>query len=184
MLKLYLFLFIFLFAKVSVADIDFTKIELGSAPKQTQEFLIENKFMFVRFDDEGFVARKTVVLDTDRGTELPNVPVSTTVDGKFCSGKLYQVTANSFYAKNAKIEDLWTGRKKIYQYLKDNEAILAQINTSKKEDGNVGLKFIIDRNSGSGNVKGEETVVSMIDTTFPKSISMKYRFENKWFCPE
>ena len=48
----------------------------------------------------------------------------------------------------------------------------------------MGFSFVIDRSSGSALVKGEEKIIVMMDASVPRFLQMRYRFENKWFCPE
>ena len=171
----------------AVADVDFTTLALGSSSQAVQEILVTNKFMFSEFSEEQFTAKKIVIASNPNegiktGTEYPDIFPSTEIVGRFCSGKLYRLDATSYYMGQ---KNLFEGRKQIYSYIKANDGIFDKLNISqKKEDTNVGFSFVIDRSSGSGSVKGEEKIIVMMDASQPRFLQMRYRFENKWFCPE
>ena len=170
----------------AVADVDFTTLALGSSSQAVQEILVTNKFMFSEFSEEQFTAKKIVIATGNEGiktgTEYPDIFPSTEIVGRFCSGKLYRLDATSYYKGQ---KNLFEGRKQIYSYIKANDGVFDKLNISqKKEDTNVGFSFVIDRSSGSGSVKGEEKIIVMMDASQSPSLQMRYRFENKWFCPE
>ena len=100
---------------------------------------------------------------------------------------MYRETVQSFYYNDS--ITLWAARKAIYKYLDDNKAIQTDIRLSQKpEDNNIGFAYKIDRSALGGSAKGEENVtVQLYVPTKPGDrtrLSMKYRLENKWFCPE
>ena len=168
------------------ADMDFTTITLGSSPNVVQDMLSENKFMFSRFSEKKFTARKIIIAPTSEGvptgTEYPDVYPSTEVNGSFCSGKLFRLDVTSHYIGPM---NLFQGRKQIYSYIKNNDGVFDKLGLSqKKEDPNVGFSFIIDRSGGGGSVKGEEKITVLLDATDDRYLKMRYRLENKWFCPE
>ena len=112
---------------------------------------------------------------------------STTISGKFCAGKLYELNVASYYEQQDET-NFWAGRRQIYEYLQQNKAVMDKLSLSKKEgDANVGFQFNIDRSALGGSVKGVEIVNVMIDASGRgglNQLQMKYRFTNKWFCPE
>ncbi|SVE22585.1 uncharacterized protein METZ01_LOCUS475439 [marine metagenome] len=186
-----LIFFVTLLSNVVFADIDFTQYSLGMSPKQVQELLIEDKFIFLNFSDNKFTARKKVVNQQTKfenhgeGKEFTEILPSTEIKGVFCDKKLYRLTIYSYYMKN--MEDLLSGRKSVYAYINSNKGILEKINISQnKDEPNVGLVFLIDRSSSGSSVKGEERVKIVLSKPNKETdlLLMKYGFENKWFCPE
>ena len=190
MKKLKVFISVFLFYFISngvLADGDFTAYNLGMSFNQVQDKLIEENFIFTKFNKKEFIARKLVVNsqpkpDYGMGKELTEIVPSTEIYGKFCDNKLYKLRIDSYYMKNT--DDLLLGRKNIYNYIKNNNGVLEKLNISQNENQpNVGLVFIIDRSASGGSIKGEERVTTLLgkESYFLK---MSFGFENKWFCPE
>jgi|TARA_B100001964_G_scaffold227349_1_gene277172 hypothetical protein len=180
-----------LLSNVVFADVDFTTYSLGMSPKQVQEQLIDDKFIFLNFSDNKFTARKKVANQQTEfenygeGKEFTEILPSTEIKGVFCDKKLYRLTIYSWYMKN--MDDLLSGRKSIYAYINSSKGILEKINISQnKDEPNVGLVFLIDRSSSGGSVKGEERVKVSLTKPDKKTdlLMMRYSFENKWFCPE
>ena len=167
------------------ADIDFSKILLGSSKNEVQKLLRGSNFVFHEYNDSQFKGVKLVGRFKDNreliGKEFQEIAPSTTLSGKFCSGKLYQLNALSHYHGSL---NFWQGRKQIYKYINDNKGVVQSIMIGQKpEQSNVGFTFIIDRSASGGKVKGEEIVKVMIDND-TGSMQMRYQFTNKWFCPE
>jgi len=186
-----LIFFVTLLSNVVFADVDFTTYNLGMSPKQVQELLIKDKFIFLNFSDNKFTARKKVVNrqteydNYGEGKEFTEILPSTQIKGVFCDKKLYRLTIYSYYMKD--MDDLLSGRKSIYTYINSNKGILEKINISQnKDEPNVGLVFLIDRSSSGSSVKGEERVKIVLSKPDKETdlLLMKYGFENKWFCPE
>ncbi len=189
---------IFGFSTPALADMDFSLIQLGSSQTQTQEILSKNGFLFANITDAKFDARKialTSKIDNPR-KEIREIPpridfedlyYSTRISGKFCAGKLYELNISSYYEAEDELS-IWSGRRLIYEYLEKNKAVMEKLSLSKKEgDPNVGFKFNIDRSASGGSVKGVENVTLMIDASGSsglKLLEMRYKFSNKWFCPE
>lgn len=167
------------------ADIDFSKIPLGSSPSEVQKMLRGSNFVFHEYDDSKFKGVKLVGRFKSNqeliGKEFEEIIPSTNLSGKFCSGKLYQLSALSLYHGPL---DFWQGRKQVYKYVNDNKGVVQSIMIGQKpEQSNVGFTFVIDRSASGGKVKGEEIVKVMIDND-NGPMQMKYQFTNKWFCPE
>lgn len=186
------------FSKTASADMNFSLIQLGNSSEQTQEILAEKGFLFERITENNFKAVKLALapkIENPRGdikeiqprTEYSEIHSSTSISGKFCAGKLYDLVISSFYQADGGM-NIWSGRRQIYEYLESNKAVMEKLNLSKKEgDPNVGFVFNIDRSALGGSVKGVEVVTVMIDASTKsglKLLEMKYRFSNKWFCPE
>ena len=180
------------------ADMDFSLLQLGSSSKQTQEQLAGEGFLFAKVTETEFAAQKLAVApkqDNNRGqiqeimprTNYDDIISSTTISGKFCAGKLYELNVASYYEQQDET-NFWAGRRQIYEYLQRNKAVMDKLSLSKKEgDANVGFQFNIDRSALGGSVKGVEIVNVMIDASGRgglNQLQMKYRFTNKWFCPE
>jgi len=84
---------------------------------------------------------------------------------------------------------VWPARKDIYKYLNNSKATQTDILLSQKpEDSNVGFSYKIDRSALGGAAKVEEKVtIQLYIPSKPddrQRFSLKYRLENKWFCPE
>lgn len=179
-----LFLIIFLSTK-SFADVDFTTYSLGMSFNQIQEKLISDKFIFTKFNEDEFIARKLLINpEKNSGKELIDLVPSTEIKGFFCDNKLYKMQVSSYYM--AGTNNLLMGRKNIYSYINSNNAVLDKINISQnKEAPDVGLVFLIDRSANGGSVKGEERVTTLLTYEIGSDVlKMRYQFENKWFCPE
>ena len=189
MKKLKIFISVVFFYIISngvLADVDFTAYTLGMSFSQVQDKLIEDKFIFTKFNKKEFIARKLVVNEQrpnqGRGKELTDIVPSTQIHGKFCDNKLYSLRIDSYYMTY--MDDLLLGRKSIYNYIKNNNGVLEKLNISQNEhEPNVGLVFIIDRSASGGSVKGEERVTTVLGKE-SNVLQMTYGFENKWFCPE
>ena len=53
----------------------------------------------------------------------------------------------------------------------------------------MGQKFVIDRNTSTGSIKGEEEVTFAVDKSDLTRnnhpvLKLKVRMENNWFCPQ
>ena len=170
-----------------LADVNFTAYTLGMSFNQAQEQLIKDKFIFTKFNDKEFIARKLIVNaqpnpNNGFGKEYTELVPSTEIHGKFCDNKLYKLRIDSYYMKN--LDALLLGRKNIYSYIEDNNGILEKLNISQNEiKPNVGLVFIIDRSESGGKIKGEERITTLLGKE-SQFLKMTFGFENKWFCPE
>ena len=185
----------FLWSGHAFADMDFSILQLGSSSKQTQELLSGKGFLFETITDETFQARKLAIGEKGSNqikaiqprTEYTEIQSSTSISGKFCAGKLFELNVSTYYEANDGLS-LWGGRRQIYEYLQKNKAVMDKLLLSKKEgDANVGFQFNIDRSSLGGSVKGVEQINVMIDASGSGGLNlleMRYRFTNRWFCPE
>jgi hypothetical protein len=90
------------------------------------------------------------------------------------------------------------GRKSLYKYLKENNAINDAISLHKNETNpRVVLSYSIDRNSQADrNIRGTEVIKVALDMSTRITIKnpnnrdenipllqMTYQLKNKWFCP-
>ena len=186
------FILIFSFIFKLKADVEITSYSLGMSPKMLHDKLVDDKFVFTRFEKNKIHAIKKIFFKAESGNDLPDVVVSTKFEGKICEGKLYQFNIRSSYLANQ--TNLLLGRKQVYVYLKENNAKGGKIAYSKKpEESRVVETYLIDRNSGSGSIRGIEEI--KIGITEDKSINLgsnqvnkhpllvQYQFKNKWFCP-
>ena len=187
------FILTFVFINPAKSDIDVTKYQLGMSPETLHDQLVSDKFVFKRFKEDEVHAIKKIFFKTPPGTELTEMYVSTTFLAKLCKGKMY-----NFSVKTTHLADqtaLLLGRKKVFVYLKDNNAVGGKIAYSKKDDeARVVETYTIDRNDGSGSVRGIEEV--KVGLTEEKGVDfgenqrnrhplmVQYIFENKWFCPK
>ena len=188
---------IFIFLTILVtsalkADVKVTTYTLGMSPSVLHDQLVADKFAFTQFQNDKVTAIKKMFFQTPRGTEIPDIYPSTVFEGKLCDGKLYQFNIKT--TNLGKQTALLLNRKQVYVYLKENNAVGGAIAYSKKEgDAQVVETYTIDRNAGSGSVRGLEEV--KIGITEDKNINLgddqlnkhplliQYQFKNKWFCP-
>ena len=178
-----------------IADIDISKYALGMSNKSLHNQLVEDGFYFSYFDDEKITAAKYAFIGRIPD-EYGNIRPSTTLDGRFCNGKLYKLDFTSLYLGDQ--TNLFFGRKAVYQYLSDNKAAAGPFKINKNETSSlITHTYIIDRNDSGGQVRGEEKVIFAIDqsdleytlqnkNTSPPVYVLKIRtlLENRWFCPE
>ena len=175
-----------------VADIDISKYALGMSSKTLHNQLVEDGFYFSYFDPEKITAVKYAFVG-QIPDDYGNIRPSTTLDGRFCNGKLYKLDFTSLYKGNQ--TNLLFGRKSVYQYLSDNKAATGPFKINKNENSSlVTYTYIIDRNNSGGQVRGEEKVIFAIDqsdlvkqTRNDEEIpvlQIRALLENRWFCPE
>ena len=176
-----------------VADIDNSKYALGMSSKTLHNQLVEDGFYFSYFDSEKITAAKYAFIG-QIPDEYGNIRPSTTLDGRFCNGKLYKLDITSLYKGNQ--TNLLFGRKSLYQYLSDNKAAAGPFKINKNETSSlVTHTYIIDRNNSGGQVRGEEKVIFAIDQSdlqYPLkddklevyALKIRTLLENRWFCPE
>ena len=177
------------------ADVDISKYTLGMSSKTLHNQLVADGFYFSYFDADKISAAK-YALKGRVPDEYKNILPSSTMEGKFCNGKLYKLDFTSLYQGNQ--TSLFRGRKSVYQYLSDNNAAAGPFKINKNENSSlITHTYVIDRNDSGGQVRGEEKVVVAIDQSSleyelenknaqPPVFLLKIRalLENRWFCPE
>ena len=176
------------------ADVDISRYALGMSNKSLHNQLVEDGFYFSYFDDEKITAVKYALVG-QVPDEYGNLRPSSTLDGRFCNGKLYKLDFTSLYQGNQ--TSLMFGRKAVYQYLSDNKAAAGPFKINKNETSSlITHTYIIDRNDSGGQVRGEEKVVVAIDQsdlTYQLKnedaepvyvLETRTLLENRWFCPE
>ena len=168
-------------------DVDISKYALGMSNKTLHNQLVADGFYFSYFDSDKISAVKYALVG-NVPSEYGSMRPSTTLEGKFCNGKLYKLDFTSLY--QADQTKLLFGRKGIYQYLSDNKAAAGPFKINKNEKSSlVSHTYIIDRNDSGGQVRGEEKVIFALDQSDLTKDSipvLKIRalLENRWFCPE
>lgn len=177
------------------ADIDIIGVELGSSRDEFQKTLIAEQAVFLKVFEDIIVARKTV--DIRNGDEYEDsryrfpsyrdVPPVTEIIGKFCDGKLFDVSMTSNFQRDFMALMLY--RKAVYNNLIVSNAALTEITPHLAEDNiNVFETFTIDHNALAGKQRGEELVKFGI--TFPSAnqsvsgLSLYVSKTNKWYCPD
>ena len=174
------------------ADVDISKYALGMSNKSLHNQLVDDGFYFSYFDSEKISAVKYALVGRVP-SEYGNIRPSTTLEGRFCNGKLYKLDFTSLY--QADQTSLFFGRKAVYQYLSDNSAASGPFKINKNETSSlITHTYIIDRNKSGGQVRGEEKVIVAIDQSDLHKVTqsdekipvLKIRalLENRWFCPE
>lgn len=181
-------------APVSVsADIDILGIELGSSRDEFQKTLIAEQAVFLNVFEDIVVARKTI--NVKDGVEASrysfpsyrDVPPVTEIIGKFCDGKLYDVSMTSNFQRN--FVDLMLYRKAVYNNLIASNAALSEITPHLAEDNiNVFETFTIDHNALAGKQRGEELLKFGIIFPSPNQpvsgLSLYVNKNNRWYCPD
>ena len=168
-------------------DVDISKYALGMSNKTLHNQLVADGFYFSYFDDDKISAVKYALVGRVP-SEYGQLRPSSTLEGRFCNGKLYKLDFTSLY--QADQTKLLFGRKAIYQYLSDNKAVAGPFKINKNEKSSlITHTYIIDRNNSGGQVRGEEKVIFALDQSdlTKENISvLKIRalLENRWFCPE
>ena len=146
------------FMGTSFADVDVTTYPLGDSPNTMHDKLVEDKFVFEKFSNREIKAVKKIVVPSNSGEEFPDLYQSTTITAKICEGRIYELRMSSVYGgdRNA----LLMGRKLIYKYLKDNNAVNDKIFLHTNEQNpQVVLWFSIDRDSQANKaIRGTEMV--------------------------
>ena len=179
------------FSCLANSDITIDQYPLGTSTDDVTQKLLQDGFYIHAMSKDSISARK-LAIDLDEFSappmaEFPNMSVSTEITLTFCEKKLFRQDVKSYYFSGN--PGFWSARKAVYQYLDDNKAILKDIRLAQKpEDNNVGFAYTIDRSALGGAAKGEENVIVgiylPIKPTDRENLSLKYRLENKWFCPE
>ena len=98
------------------ADVDISKYALGVSNKSLHNQLVDDGFYFSYFDAEKISAVKYALVGRVP-SEYGSIQPSTTLEGRFCNGKLYKLDFTSLY--QADQTSLFFGRKGVYQYLSD-----------------------------------------------------------------
>jgi len=176
-------------SSVVYADVDVTKYPLGISPKTLHDLLVNDNFVFKKFTGSAIQAIKKVAVPIKPGSEISDVIESTTLTAKLCAGKMYEIQMTSVYTGDRTA--LLMGRKNLYKYLKENNAINDGISLHKNETNpRVVLSYSIDRNSQADrNIRGTEVIKVALDTSTRITIEnipllqMTYQLKNKWFCP-
>jgi len=195
-MKYFSALFGVFFSTVVFSDVKVDDYPLGMSSEELTQRLLKDGFYIYELSKDSIKAKKLAIDLNDFSNsknpdeakaEFPQFSVSTDVEFAFCEKKLYRETVQSFYYNE--LINVWAARKSIYKYLDDNKAVQTDIRLSQTdEDNNVGFAYKIDRSALGGSAKGEENVtVQLYVPTKPndrRRLSMKYRLENKWFCPE
>jgi len=193
----YFFLVLFFFMpalpNIAGADADVTAYKLGMSPEKLHDQLVSDKFVFTSFKKDQVKAIKKNFFSTSPGAEFTDVYVSTKFEAKLCEDKVYSFSLTTTHMANQ--TELLLHRKKVFIYLKDNNAVGGKFAYSNKADEpRVVETYTIDRNDSSGSIRGLEEV--KVGLTEDKSVTLgkeyinkhplmiQYFFENKWFCPQ
>ena len=175
-----------------VADIDISKYALGMSSKSLHNQLVEDGFYFSYFDPEKINAVKYALVG-EAPDEYENLRPSTTIDARFCNGKLFRLDFTSLFKGDQ--SSVFFGRKSIYQYLSDSKAASGAFKINKNESSSlITHTYIIDRNESGGQIRGEEKVIIAVDQSDLVKLTkddeeipvlrLRTLLENKWFCPE
>ena len=185
-----------IFSSTSTADIKVGSYPLGMSSEELTQRLLGDGFYIYELS-EGVIRAKKLAIDLndfynqkapdEASAEFPDLSVSTDIDFRICEKKLFRQSVQSFFYSEKM--SVWPARKAIYKYLDENKAIQTDILLSQKpEDSSVGFAYKIDRSALGGAAKGEENVtVQLYIPSKPddrQRFSLRYRLENKWFCPE
>ncbi len=192
MKKLLFSVLVYVLSCVSLlAEINVSKYPLGMSNESLHDQLVRDQFYFSMFLPKEVIAKKYALSGTFPG-EYSNLRESSLIKGKFCNGKLYQLDLTSLY--KADQNDLFFGRKALYQYLSDNKAVSSGFKLNKNESSSlVTHTYIIDRNNGGGQVRGEEKItIALGDSNLTREINRKpvpilqirILMQNRWFCPD
>lgn len=175
------------------AEIDILNIELGSSQEEFQKTLISEQVVFLSVFDDMVVARKTINIRDDKefkGYNFPSyrdVPPATEITGRFCDGKLYDVSMTSNFQRD--LVSLMLYRKNIFNSLIVSNAALKEIKPHLAEDNiNVYETFVIDHNALAGKQRGEELLTFGIIVPPANNpiggLSLHVAKVNKWYCPD